>query len=389
VATRGDSDAVVQLGLRSLAAIRAGQKLVIYYDSELTGFGLRVMPSGHRSWIVEYRSKAPETFGAKRRMVIGAPDKLTPDEARKQARKLLAQIELGRDPAAERAKARKGESVSAMLQLYMDEKIRPTRKRRTAEVFASYIRKHIEPAIGRRQSVGLSRGDVLKLHHAIGKTHPVTANRVVTLIAAAFSHAKKAGIVPENFRNPARQIDKFREQARERYLSTAELQRLGDTLRLAETEGLPWIAGRSKYSPAETCELDPFAIAAIRLLLLTGCRSGEILNLRWSEVDLDRGLLHLPDSKTGKKTIVLAAPAMEVLASLPRAGEFVIPGGAQGHRGDLRGPLGSNQFPRGPSRGAPARSAPFIRQRGRWRRAWPAHHWSSFGTRAAQHDRSL
>ena len=228
--------------------------------------------------------------------------------------------------------------MSEMLQLYMDEKIRPTRKRRTAEVFASYIRKHIEPAIGKRQTVGLSRADVLKRHHAIGKTHPVTANRVVTLIAAAFSHAKKAGIVPENFRNPAREIDKFREQARERYLSTAELQRVGDTLRLAETEGLPWLGGRSQYSPSETCNVDPFAIAAVRLLLLTGCRSGEILNLRWSEVDLDRGLLHLPDSKTGKKTIVLAAPAMEVLAALPCAGEFVIPGGAQGHRGDLRGP---------------------------------------------------
>ena len=195
---------VVQLGLRTLAAIRAAEKLVIYYDSELTGFGLRVMPSGHRSWIVEYRSKAPETFGAKRRMVIGAPDKLTPDEARKQARNVLAQIELGRDPAAERAKARKGESVSEMLQLYMDEKIRPTRKRRTAEVFASYIRKHVEPAIGKRQTIGLGRADVLKLHHAIGKTHPVTANRVVTLIAAAFSHAKKAGIVPRCCRRAGR-----------------------------------------------------------------------------------------------------------------------------------------------------------------------------------------
>src|SRR3954463_9411133 len=103
---------VVQLGLRTLVAIRGGQRLVIYYDSDLTGFGLRVMPSGHRSWIVEYRSKAPETFGAKRRMVIGAPDNLTPDEARKQARKLLAQIQLGQDPAAERVKARKAESVS-------------------------------------------------------------------------------------------------------------------------------------------------------------------------------------------------------------------------------------------------------------------------------------
>ena len=288
---------VVQLGLRTLATIRGGEKLVIYYDLELTGFGLRVMPSGHRSWIVEYRSKAPETFGAKRRMVIGSPDKLTPEEARKQARKLLAKIELGRDPAADRSRARKAETVSEMLELYMKEKIRPTRKRRTAEVFASYIRKHIEPAIGKRQSVGLSRADVLKLHHAIGKTYPVTANRVVTLIAAAVSHAKKAGIVPENFRNPAREIDKFREQARERYLSSAEMHRLGDSLRLAETEGLPWIAGKSKHSATDTCKVDPFAIAALRLLLFTGCRSSEILNLRWSEVDLDGASCTCPIAK--------------------------------------------------------------------------------------------
>jgi integrase len=117
---------------------------------------------------------------------------------------------------------------------------------------------------------------------------------------------KEGGDRFRNFRNPAREIDKFREQARERYLSTAELQRLGDTLRLAEREGLPWgPRQKANIRPPRPAGWIPFAITAIRLLLLTGCRSGEILNLRWSEVDLERGLLHLPDSKTVRKASCL------------------------------------------------------------------------------------
>lgn len=108
---------------------------------------------------------------------------------------------------------------------------------------------------------------------------------------------------------------------------------MGNALREAETEGLPWVFNegkKSKHRPkAEENRrevISPYAIAAIRLILLTGCRVGKVLNLRWREVDFERGLLRLPDSKTGAKPVVLAAPALEILASLPRSGEYVIAG---------------------------------------------------------------
>lgn len=111
------------------------------------------------------------------------------------------------------------------------------------------------------------------------------------------------------------------------------MARLGEVLRLAETEGLPWEPDpekpevRRKHAPkAENrrVKIDPFAVAAIRLLMLTGARLREVLNLEWSHVDFERGLLRLPDSKTGKKTIVLGGAALLLLEGLPRAGRFVI-----------------------------------------------------------------
>ena len=143
---------------------------------------------------------------------------------------------------------------------------------------------------------------------------------------------KEAGLVPEGF-NPASRIEKNREQGRERFLTTEELERLGSALREAETTGLPWDvnaeAPNAKHLPKEENRLtviSPYAIAAIRLLVLTGCRLREILHLRWSEVDFERGMLHLPDSKTGRKSVVLNAPALAVLDGVPRIGEFVIAG---------------------------------------------------------------
>jgi integrase len=106
-------------------------------------------------------------------------------------------------------------------------------------------------------------------------------------------------------------------------LSSEELARLGDTLRLAETEGLPWIDAEPQSKHGAKPEnrrsvLDPFAIAAIRLLILTGMRPREVLDLEWSHVDFERGALFLPDSKTGRKCVIIGGPALDVLAGLPR-----------------------------------------------------------------------
>ena len=129
--------------------------------------------------------------------------------------------------------------------------------------------------------------------------------------------------MPENY-NPTRGIEKYPEEGRERYLTQDELQRLGAALIEAETIGVPWVIDeanpKSKHVPklwkGQREVLDFYAVAAIRLLLFTGARLREILHLRWQDVDLERGLLFLRDSKTGKKTIVLNAAALDIIAAL-------------------------------------------------------------------------
>ena len=150
--------------------------------------------------------------------------------------------------------------------------------------------------------------------------------------------------------NPTRVIEKYPEKGRERYLSTDELGRLGHAIREAETSGLPYeideLNPNAKHAPKKANRrtlIGPHAAAATRLLILTGARLREILHLKWENVDFERGLLLLPDSKSGKKAIVLNAPALDVLANLPRVGSYVIAGQAAGSnderpRADLNRP---------------------------------------------------
>ena len=142
------------------------------------------------------------------------------------------------------------------------------------------------------------------------------------------------------------QIDKFKEHRRERFLTGEELERLGAAIREAETKGIPWDVDeakpKAKHLPKAKnryTKIGPFAAAAIRLLLFTGCRLREILHLRWEQVDLERGLLFLADSKTGRKTVILNAPALAVLTGLDRLGSYVVPGDhPEKPRADLKRP---------------------------------------------------
>lgn len=152
--------------------------------------------------------------------------------------------------------------------------------------------------------------------------------------------------MPEGY-NPVKKLERHREQGRERYLTAAELSRLGAALREADTVGLPWKVDehgpKAKHLPKPENRrtfLDPVAVAAVRLLILTGARLREVLHLRWSEVDSERGLAFLPDSKTGRKTLVLSNAAVSLLESLQRTGStYVISGGRNGQpRADLKKP---------------------------------------------------
>ena len=131
---------------------------------------------------------------------------------------------------------------------------------------------------------------------------------------------------------PRRRIKAFKEHARERYLTTEELARLGSALKDAETVGIKWAVDETRPTAKHVPKgerrtiLGPHPVAAIRLLLFTGCRLREILHLCWNQIDWERGLALLPDSKTGRRYVVLNAPALAVLDGLPRISAFVVAG---------------------------------------------------------------
>ncbi|WP_441253842.1 tyrosine-type recombinase/integrase [Bradyrhizobium sp. 613_E4_N2_2] len=341
---------ILKLGRRAVSGLPAVTKPTIFYDSELTGFGVKVTPTGARSWIVEYRPGEGGRRVAKKRMVIGTPATLSPEKARDAAEKLLAKVKLGADPAAERGAARKAETVDELIDSFVRDHLKPKCKAGTIRLNSGYIKNHIRPALGKKKATALTRSDVNRVHLRIKEAgHDVAANRVVSLIGTIYEFGLSEEILPKRTENPAAGITPFAETQRQRYLTEQELQRLGDALREAETVGIPWEpdpSKKTKHAPKpenRLTNIDRHAAAALRLLLFTGCRLREILDLRWKEYDAGRGLLFLPDSKTGQKTVVLSAPAVAILDALPRVGAYVIAGESAGTkhekpRADLKRP---------------------------------------------------
>lgn len=327
--------ATIKLTARGIAGLPAG----IYYDETLKGFGLRVGATVS-TFFAEYRPGAGGRQVAKRRHKIGTADKLSADQARSAAQKILAGVALGSDPARLRLEERNARAFAVVAAAYVEEHARAKRKASTADFYNYLLDLHVIPRIGTKRFVEVTRADIGDLHGAIAKSSgKFVANRALAVVSAIFNWTDPDG------KNPARGIERFREDGRERFLSTDEMKRLGKAMVEAETIGLPHSASESKHAPKSKNRTiyGPHAVGAIRLLLLTGCRLREVLDLEWSSVDAVRGLLFLPDSKTGRKTVVLASAAQEVLKGLPRVGRFVIAGRNAGMpneqpRADLKKP---------------------------------------------------
>ncbi len=291
-----------RLSKRSVDGAEPAEKPRFVWDAALPGFGLLVHPSGRKVYVVQYRNAE----GRSRRLSLGSHGVLTPEQARRIAAGELAAARAGQDPAAERQKARRSLTVADLVARYIEEHL-PTKKATSAREDRRMLRKHVLPALGKRRLGDVRQGDVARLHLALRAT-PVMANRVLFLVSTLFNLAERWGLRGEGT-NPCRHVPSFREQKRERFLNDAELGRLGEAL--AEVE-------REKDS-------NKAALAAIRLLVLTGARRGEVLRLRWEDVDLGRRVLRLPDSKTGAKVILLDDAAAALLAGLPRKGRWVFP----------------------------------------------------------------
>jgi integrase len=322
---------VEKLTKRVVDAIRESDCPLVLYDTDLKGFGLRAARRGTKTWFVEYRPGARGRGVAKRRMVLGSVCTLTPVEARARAREILALAALGDDPAASRSRARKFPTFREFAVRYLAEEAVAKLKPRTVVNYRIYLLKHAAPAIGSIKLDAVTPPDIAKLHQRIGMTKPMTANRVVRCIGSVYRYAATCGLLARGH-SPAAHIETFREQRRERFLTSEELARLGDAIREAETKGIPWELDEkkpeAKHTPKKNrmTKIGSHAAAALRLLILTGARLREILGLKWDYVDFERGLLLLPDSKTGRKAIVLNAPAIAILSGLQRIGAYVIVG---------------------------------------------------------------
>ena len=283
---------------RSVDAMRSGNKDDYLWDEELAGFGLKVTPAGRKVYLVQYRLGG--RGGRTRRVTIGTHGAVTPDEARKEAKRLLGQVSAGRDPAALRDEARAAQTVGSLLEWFLEEHAGTKLKGSTSTEYRRMANLYVLPALRHRPIKDVNRTDVAKLHHAM-KDKPYQANRCIALLSKFFNWTEKHGFRADGS-NPCRHVEKYKEAKRERFLSEAELARLGEALREVET---------NKTS-------SPWVIAAIRLLALTGARLSEVLTLRWEYVDFERATIRLPDSKTGAKTLYLNAPALEVLSGISR-----------------------------------------------------------------------
>ena len=266
----------------------------VLWDDTLPGFGVRAFQGGRKSFVCQYRH-----LGRSRRMTLGAYGHLTVDEARRLAKQVFAEVAQGQDPAGQRVEARRAGTVADLAEMYLALHA-PKKKESSLRNDRAMLSRYIIPALGNQKIAAVKRADVARLHNGLHEK-PYMANRCVALLSKMMSLAETWGMRQDGS-NPCRHIEKFREQARKRYLGHDELARLGQALNDAETSG----------------DESPYVVAAVRLLLLTGCRLNEILALKWSMVDLGAGLLRLPDSKTGQKDVVLNPAAMEVLQGIPR-----------------------------------------------------------------------
>ncbi|ANG97783.1 hypothetical protein A8A54_15605 [Brucella pseudogrignonensis] len=328
---------VIRINQKNVNSIVTPEKNAFYFDDKLVGFGLKITPTGARSWFVEYRPGAGGRSVTKKRMRIGGME-LSPDQARTAADKILSAVSLGSDPAAERAGERAAMSMNDLIDEFMERHVEKKRKPNSIADYRSVFDTHVRPAIGNKAAIKIARSDISKMHDKASLKKEgerrtggdYVANKALAITSSLFGWASTVGLVPDGF-NPAAKIEKFKEESRERFLSGDELERLGATLNEAETIGIPYnVTGDNEKSRHRKGEHTRHIVygahvtGAIRLLLLTGCRLREILHLRWSEVDFERGLLFLPDSKTGRKTVVLSEAAIEVLQSIPRVGVYVV-----------------------------------------------------------------
>ena len=303
---------------RTIDTLTAEGKDAVFWDRELSGFGVRVYPSGTKVFVVQTRFQGKST-----RITVGRYKVLSPDQARRKAAMIIARIKAGDDPLPAPSASVIEPTFADLAGRYLKEHVEVHCKPRTVEAYRWLVTKFVLPALGNLSIESVEREHVANLHYA-NRSTPYQANRILEVVRKMFNLAEAWGLRRDGT-NPCRFIQKYKERTRERFLTEEEFRRLGQVLSEVEAAG------------SETLS----AVTAIRLLMLTGCRLNEIQTLRWENVDLEAGELRLPDSKTGARMVPLSQAAASVLSGVPRPDDnpWVITGKKPGaHLTDMQHP---------------------------------------------------
>ncbi len=261
-------------------------------DARLRGFGVRVLPSGRKRFFVHCQRRGERVW-----KIVGDAGEMNVDEARTRAGEMLAAIRRGEEVPADPGDTL-FEAVAEAVFRHHERVWKPS----TLRVNRDYLKNQILPHFAGRNVVEIDRREVGNWFASLAAT-PVSADRSMPVLSVIMREAERMGFRPEGS-NPCRGIRRYRRKGRERFLSDEEIRRLSGRL-------------------SAHADRRPRQVAVIRLLLLTGCRKGELLTLRWS--DYREGHLFLRDSKTGPRTVWLSAPARAILDALDRTGRWVFP----------------------------------------------------------------
>lgn len=305
----------VKLTVRTIESLSPRPAVYTVWDSEIRGFGVRVLKTGQKSFVLKFSLRRQQRW-----ITLGRFRELSLESARKLALMKRGEIAQGMDPSQEARARKNAPTVSELIDRFVDEHVLPKTRASTAQGYSRYLNQVVRPRLGAFLVQDVTSKEIAEFHHSLRET-PRQANQAVAILRKMFECAETWKFRPQ-FSNPCRSVTMFPEKRRTRFLETHELAALGAVLTEMEREG---------SAPAP-------AVAAIRLLLLTGARHNEILKLQWRQVDFERRLLrfnpeeHKTGGSKGMKTVPLSAPALAILEGLPRVlgNPFVIPGGLPG-----------------------------------------------------------
>jgi integrase len=291
---------------RNVQTLEPRKSVYTVWCDSLKGFGVRVGTGGTKSYFVQFRVN-----GKERKVTIGRTDKFKAEAARKIAQGLLGSAARGVDEVELKTQSDAAPTISDLAAKFISEYAPHHLKESTQADYLRSIEKFIVPQLGDKKIVDLNRQAAASFHHSLSRT-PYQANRVLGTLSVMLTQAEIWGMRPEG-PNPCLRVKRFKEKKRERFLSSDEMARLASAL-------------------DEEAKSAPVTAAAFRLLILTGCRLGEVQKLTWDEVDFEREEIRLSDSKTGTKTVYFSEQGAAILKSIPRLPDnpYVIHGRVEG-----------------------------------------------------------